>query len=72
MSIPFASPRLYRLVVGGVALLVAGVGTVLVDPPTSGSTGTLGFRIGVIGFLLVVFGVSGYVTIAVFERGFGS
>lgn len=61
-------PRLTLLVVIGALLLAVGGGLVGADPMVEPDVGLLGIRIGVIGFLLFVFGGAGYIAITVFER----
>ena len=61
-----AHPRLFGLSVVGTALLVAGA--VLGLLAGGAGTGRWAVRIGFLGFLLLVFGVAGYVAIGVFER----
>lgn len=58
-------PLLFRLVAAGILGLAVGGGLV---PSDAGGAGVWGLRVGFVGFLLLVFGVAGYVAIAVFER----
>jgi len=62
-----AHPRVSLTVAAGFALLVAGVAVAAVDPLVAAETGLLALRVGFFGFLLLVFGVSGYVAVRVFE-----
>lgn len=61
-----AHPRLSLLVAAGLALLVVGGGLAAGDRFAATGTGLLGVRVGFVGFLLLVFGVSGYVALGVF------
>ena len=62
-------PRLLVLVAIGAA--VGGVGTALVLlAPDRGTSGTLGLRLAVVGYLVFLVGASGYVAFLVFESGF--
>ncbi len=62
-----AHPRLALLIAAGIGLFLLGSAFALVNPYVEAGTIVLGFRIGFLGSLLVVFGGAGYVAIAVFE-----
>lgn len=63
-----AFPRLAALVTVGVA--VGLVGTVLLLT-ASGPSRALGFRIAVVGYLVFLFGATGYLAFSVFSRAPG-
>lgn len=63
-----AHPRLALVVVLGVVFLAIGGLLWTAEVAALAATGLLGFRVGFLGFLLFVFGASGYVAIAAFER----
>ena len=60
-------PRLAALVVVGAA--VGLLGTALVATGRGGA-GSLGLRLAVLGYLVFLFGASGYVAFSLFSRGF--
>lgn len=60
-------PRLAALVVLGAA--VGAVGTALLLAG-SGAGRTLGLRLAVVGYLVFLFGASGYLAFSLFSRGF--
>ncbi len=72
ISVRAANPRLALLVAAGIVLLLLGSALVLVNSYVGAGTRVLGFRIGFLGSLLVVFGGAGYVAIGVFESRPGS
>lgn len=63
-------PRLVALATVGAA--VGAVGTVLLAVASGGGDGlrALGLRVAVFGYLVFLFGASGYAAFSLFERGF--
>lgn len=61
-----AHPRLAVLVIVGGVVGLVGAALAFVG----GGLGTAGLRLSVLGLLAFLFGASGYVAFAVFERGF--
>lgn len=59
-----SAPRLLILVLLGALLVVAGAALALTG------SGSLGPRVLILGGIVLLFGASGYVAIAVFSRGF--
>lgn len=62
-----AHPRLSLVILAGLALVALGTGIVASGAILGTETNVLGFRVGFVGLLLVIGGVSGYVAIGVFE-----
>lgn len=60
-------PRLAVLVVLGAALGVVGTALVVTG---RGGAGSLGLRLAVVGYLVFLFGGSGYLAFSLFSRGF--
>lgn len=65
-----AYPRLAVLVVLGAAVGLLGTALVLLGSGGDAVPGPLGLRLAVVGYLLFLFGATGYVAFAVFSRGF--
>lgn len=61
-----AYPRLFTIVVAGTILITLGAGLALVD------VDWLPLRLGVLGAMILIFGLAGYVAIGVFQRQPGS
>lgn len=61
-------PRLTVLVVAGLVFLAIGGLTAVLDPMVGSDLGVLSVRVGVLGYLLLLFGGSGYVALALSKR----
>lgn len=61
----FARPRLALVIFAGVATGIAGMGLWVA---ATDSLAVLGFRAAVLGYVVALFGVSGYASMEVFER----
>lgn len=65
-------PILAILTASGIGVLVLAGLLVVADTFGTMAAGSLGYRIGVLGYLLLAAGVAGYVAVAVFRRHPGS
>lgn len=61
-------PRLTVLLVTGLVLLAIGGITTVLDPIVGPDLGLLSFRVGVLGYLLLLFGGSGYIALTLSKR----
>lgn len=61
-------PRLTTAIFVGIGLLILGAILWLFEPAVAIEAGLTWYRVAIAGYLLVLFGVSGYVAITVFDR----
>ena len=61
-------PRLTGIILVGAALLGVAAVVWLFEPPAVTEAGLTWYRMAIIGYVLVLFGVSGYVAISIFDH----
>lgn len=61
-------PRLTGIILAGAVLLGVAAVVWLFEPPAVTEAGLTWYRAAIVGYVLVLFGVSGYVAITVFDR----